>query len=72
MADETRIGSGSAGIDLIKQTLGLGVPAGGRRSAATSSPAGLGPPGQRVLSPDTPVESLDSKARRGTYLDILV
>ncbi|EPY02923.1 hypothetical protein [Magnetospirillum fulvum] len=31
-----------------------------------------GPRGRRMLSPDTPVESLDSNAVRGTYLDILV
>ena len=30
-----------------------------------------GPRGRRMLSPDTPVESLDHGAPRGTYLDIL-
>jgi len=31
-----------------------------------------GPRGRRMLSADTPVESLDNNAVRGTYLDILV
>jgi hypothetical protein len=31
-----------------------------------------GPRGRRMLSADTPVESLDNYAPRGTYLDILV
>lgn len=31
-----------------------------------------GPRGRRMLSPDTPIESLDGNAARGTYLDILV
>jgi len=30
-----------------------------------------GPRGRRMLSPNTPVESLDQRAPRGTYLDIL-
>ena len=30
-----------------------------------------GPRGRRMLSPNTPVESLDRTASRGTYLDIL-
>lgn len=75
MSDETRIGSGrpgSSGIDLIKQGLGLNLPAGGRATTAATSAPALGPSGQRMLSPDTPLDSLDRKARRGTYLDILV
>ncbi|CCG40731.1 hypothetical protein [Magnetospirillum molischianum] len=31
-----------------------------------------GPRGRRMLSPDTPLESLDNNAARGTYIDILV
>lgn len=31
-----------------------------------------GPRGRRMLAADTPVESLDGNAVRGTYLDILV
>ena len=30
-----------------------------------------GPRGRRMLSPNTPLESLDRSAPRGTYLDIL-
>jgi len=31
-----------------------------------------GPRGRRMLSADTPLDSLDGNAARGTYLDILV
>lgn len=31
-----------------------------------------GRPGQRVLSPDFPMDQLDHSARRGTYIDLLV
>jgi hypothetical protein len=30
-----------------------------------------GPRGRRMLSPETPLESLDRSAPRGTYLDIV-
>lgn len=48
------------------------------RAARTVAGAGAqgatpnGPRGRRMLSPDTPVDSLDHGAPRGTYLDILV
>ena len=80
MAEDTRIGSvrsGGSGIDLIKQGLGLGAPAGGRTVAAVSD-AGAerggigGPRGQRMLPADYPLDALDRKAQRGTYIDILV
>ncbi|RAU21783.1 hypothetical protein CU669_10755 [Paramagnetospirillum kuznetsovii] len=50
----------------------------GRPSRGTAvGPSGIqgatpnGPRGRRMLSPDTPLESLDRFAPRGTYLDIL-
>ena len=77
MADDLRITSTSSGMDTIKQALGLG--AGGREvpmagSAASTGQRGAigGKPGNRVLPPDFPLDQLDRKARRGTYLDILV
>lgn len=80
MADDTRIGatrSGGAGIDLIKQRLGLDAPAGGRvgghQADAGAERGGIGGPrGQRVLPADYPLDALDRGAPRGTYLDLLV
>ncbi len=39
---------------------------------ARGGPWPNGPRGMRMLAPDTPIESLDRSAPRGTYLDILV
>ncbi|CAA7621069.1 conserved hypothetical protein [Magnetospirillum sp. SS-4] len=66
---------------------GLGGPAGGIRDSFNreSRPArdvaaigpGLGaspngPRGRRMLAPDTPLDSLDRGAPRGTYIDLLI
>ncbi|CAA7613239.1 hypothetical protein [Magnetospirillum sp. UT-4] len=77
MADDTRIsatGARPAGLDIIRQALGgLGTPdtAGSARHAPHRGAIG-GPPGQRVLPADFPLDQLDRNARRGTYLDILI
>jgi hypothetical protein len=44
---------------------------GGEAVTAIQGATPNGPRGRRMLSPNTPVESLDRKAPRGTYLDIL-
>lgn len=49
------------------------------RTARSTTPIGAGlpgaspngPRGRRMLAPDTPLDSLDHFAPRGTYLDIL-
>jgi len=77
MVDSPR-GVGSAGLDGaltgIRETFSrdtrtsrASVGTGGGTGGATPN----GPRGRRMLSPDTPVESLDRSAPRGTYLDIL-
>lgn len=77
MADDLRIPPSGSGLDSIKQALGLGVgsrevPIAGSTSDASSRGAIGGKPGNRILPPDFPLDQLDRKARRGTYLDILV
>ena len=77
MADDLRISSTSSGLDTIKQALGLGtgsreVPMAGAANAASQRGAIGGKPGNRILPPDFPLDQLDRRARRGTYLDILV
>lgn len=66
---------------------GQGGPVGGirdtvmrdQRASRGAAPIGAGlgaapngPRGRRMLAPDTPLESLDRGAPRGTYLDVLV
>lgn len=80
MADESnRIGSSSGGADLLRPVLGGGkvgqrevVGAGGASaSGGQRGPMG-GPRGNRILPADYPLDQLDRRAARGTYLDILV
>lgn len=85
MADDSnRIGSsraGTVGADLLRQLTGTGatgtVSAGSdivaRASGGGASGGALaGPRGNRILPADTPLDQLDRRAARGTYLDILV
>ncbi len=77
MVDTSR-GIGSAGqggaISNVRETFSRD-PRASRGSAAIGSgiqgASANGPRGRRMLSPDTPLESLDRFAPRGTYLDIL-
>jgi hypothetical protein len=88
MADESnRIGSsrtGSVGTDLLRQ-LGIGstapvsAPSEGVSQLAGSSGDGRtdkgaigGPRGNRILPADFPLDQLDRRAARGTYIDIVV
>ncbi|MBR9971833.1 hypothetical protein [Magnetospirillum sulfuroxidans] len=77
MADDLRIGASTAGLDSLKQALGLGggsreVPMAGA-AVSTGTRGGIGgKPGNRVLPADFPLDQLDRMARRGTYVDILV
>ncbi|KAF0224083.1 MAG: hypothetical protein FD176_1481 [Rhodospirillaceae bacterium] len=77
MADDLRISSSTAGLDSLKQALGLGagsreVPMAGA-TVSTGARGGIGgKPGNRILPADFPLDQLDRRARRGTYLDILV
>ncbi|TAN56784.1 MAG: hypothetical protein EPN20_18255 [Magnetospirillum sp.] len=63
----SRVGSG---LSVLRQA--LGVDGTRDRESGRSAPGVTGRPGNRMLSPDVPVESLDRSAQRGTYLDILV
>lgn len=77
MADDLRVSSTSGGLDTIKQALGLGsgsreVPMAGAATSSGQRGAIGGKPGNRVLPADFPLDQLDRRARRGTYLDILV
>ena len=72
-----RVPSGSSGLDMLKDALGVGSNRSPASSSASSSGAdhrkGLNAPrGQRMLPADYPVEALDRSAPRGTYLDLLV
>ncbi|EME71512.1 hypothetical protein H261_02586 [Paramagnetospirillum caucaseum] len=51
-----------------RAALGAG---GGEAVTAIQGATPAGPRGRRMLSPNTPMESLDRNAPRGTYLDIL-
>jgi hypothetical protein len=66
------IGSSRVGSGLPVQRQPVGVDGARDRDSGRSPPGVTGRPGNRMLSPDVPVESLDRSARRGTYLDILV
>lgn len=77
MADDFRISSTASGLDTIKQALGLGagsreVPMAGAAASTGQRGAIGGKPGNRVLPADFPLDQLDRRARRGTYLDLLV
>lgn len=83
MADDSnRIGSSgisNASVDLLKQALGVGVTPSGANGGVDSSSAGggtrgavAGARGSRILPADYPLDQLDRRAARGTYLDILV
>lgn len=77
MADDLRISSTGSGLDTIKTALGLGagsreVPMAGAATASVDRGAIGGKPGSRVLPADFPLDQLDRRARRGTYVDILV
>ena len=74
MADNNTIGARSAG-----DTLGIeGVSSRPVQSTskptgtATGAVVGIGRRGMRVLPPGTDVQTLDRKAPRGTYVDLLV
>jgi hypothetical protein len=77
MADSPRgIGSsgGSGGLSGLGSVVGRDQRAARDGASAANAVGGAtpnGPRGRRMLSADTPVESLDRTARRGTYLDIL-
>jgi hypothetical protein len=78
--DNNRIGgAGTSGADLLKQAFGIGAtqpraPSEPVASASASGQRGAigGPRGNRVLPADYPLDQLDRRAARGTYLDILV
>lgn len=77
MADDFKIGAGgTAGIDALKEALGLGTPRGGGVAASGASSsgnqAGVGARGMRMLPPDVDAEQLDRNVPRGTYIDILI
>lgn len=86
MADDSnRIGSSrgnGASMDLLRQLTGVGATTPGLSSsdgvAQASGGGGAergalgGPRGNRILPADTPLDQLDRRAARGTYLDILV
>lgn len=77
----------TTGMDLLRQLSGVGasgtatVTAAGASDTAVAAASGggggasagaFGPRGNRVLPSDYPLDQLDRRAARGTYLDILV
>jgi len=79
MSDINRVGPQGSGLNLdsLRQSLGLGAPAAAGRPAAVrggrADPGAIGGPrGNRILPADFPLDQLDRRAARGTYLDILV
>ncbi|HLO75544.1 MAG TPA: hypothetical protein VK196_03715 [Magnetospirillum sp.] len=83
MADDSnRIGSSrvSSGFDLLRPASGGGTATSGEAATVTAASGGntagargaYGPRGNRMLPADTPLDQLDRRAARGTYLDILV
>lgn len=81
MADDSnRIGtSRTSSLELLRQIGSVGAPASADSGSinatgggATTARGAYGPRGNRILPADTPVDQLDRKAARGTYLDILV
>lgn len=84
MADDSnRIGTSgvSSGLGQMRKVSGVGAPTSGgsnsvsidRDSGASSgSTASFGQRGSRMLPSTFPLDQLDRRAARGTYLDILV
>lgn len=81
MADDNRIGASSIGsisAESLKQALGVGAPKSGGNGDVGASSGGAarnpvrGARGNRILPADFPLDQLDRKAARGTYLDILI
>ena len=83
MAGESnRIGSSGisgASVETLKQALGVGAAQSGGNGGVNASSAGggarnpaPGARGNRILAADYPVDQLDRRAARGTYLDILI
>lgn len=84
MADDNRIGSSrvsgisSLSAESLKQALGVGAPKSGGNGDVGASAGGAarnparGARGNRMLPADYPVDQLDRKAARGTYLDLLI
>lgn len=78
--DSNRIGISriASGLDQIRKSSGVGAISSADTGSVTGGsgnptygPMG-GPRGNRVLPADYPLDQLDRKAARGTYLDILV
>lgn len=82
MAESNSVGAtrGSGGVDLLRQITGASAAnAGGQGPVVAASSGGgasggnlAGPRGNRILPADTPLDQLDRRAARGTYIDILV
>ncbi len=70
--DSTRIGGSQVGLNagqMLRRVLaGDNV----TNASAVPGPVVTGRPGQRMLSPDFPMDQLDHSAPRGTYVDLLV
>jgi hypothetical protein len=78
MVDGSR-GIGSAGqggsVTGLRDTFSREPRSAARGAPVAGNPFGAtpnGPRGRRMLAPDTPLESLDRGAPRGSYLDLLV
>lgn len=73
--DGNRIGTSGAqasSLEALRRAMG-GSPAQRAQSAETATRQALSAPrGQRMLPADYPLDQLDAKAPRGTYLDLLV
>ncbi|MGE5514272.1 MAG: hypothetical protein ACM31D_00465 [Bacteroidota bacterium] len=82
--DSTRIGTSSVstGLGQVRRVAGVGAPSsgdsgpvsvdGGGGASSPASNRSFGPRGSRMLPSNFPLDQLDRRAARGTYLDILV
>ncbi len=73
--DGNRIGTSGAqasSLDALRRAMG-GSPAQRTQSSEAATRQALAAPrGQRMLPADYPLDQLDAKAPRGTYLDLLI
>lgn len=82
--DSTRIGTSSVstGLGQVRKVSGVGVSSsdgsgqisvdGGGEASSSAFNRSFGPRGSRMLPSNFPLDQLDRRAARGTYLDILV
>lgn len=68
----TAASAGSSALDALNRVLGGGASAPAKAAASANATPSTGRRGNRMLSPNVDVQTLDRSAPRGTYVDILV